>query len=140
MRRQRDNRAFITNTPNGTYEIFYDGGSFPGVSVENNAAEITAVQGIYNNIYHTVGGCSSIDLPDAVVSDPEKPTLELLSHTDQTECNGKGRLELHITGLSSGQLFTIYHDDGQFPILGFMKIMAPLIRQLIRVNTITCIL
>jgi hypothetical protein len=111
----------FTNTPNGTYEIFYDGGSFPGVSVENNAAEITAVQGIYNNIYHTVGGCSSIDLPDAVVSDPEKPTLELLSHTDQTECNGKGRLELHITGLSSGQLFTIYHDDGQFPIFRFYE-------------------
>jgi hypothetical protein len=111
----------FTNTPNGTYEIFYDGGSFTDVNVENNATEITALQGIYNNIYLTVGGCNSIDFPDAVVSDPEKPTLELLSHTNQTECNGKGRLELHITGLSSGQLFTIYHDDGEFPVFRFYE-------------------
>jgi hypothetical protein len=103
----------FTNTPNGTYEIFYNGGSFTNVNVLNSAAEITAVQGNYKNLYHTVGICSSVDMPDVVIKDPEKPILEVESFSNPTVCGGTGSIRFHIPGLPENTFSVrIYYDGG----------------------------
>jgi hypothetical protein len=104
----------FTNTPDDpAYEIFYDGGSFEGVNVAGSTAEITTTQGSYNNLYHTVGICSSVDMPDVVIKDPEKPILEVESFSNPTECGGTGSIRFHIPGLPENTFSVrIYYDGG----------------------------
>ncbi len=107
----------FTNTPDApNYEIFYDGGSFAGVNVVNSAAEITAVlANNYNDLYLNVGTCASVNHPDAIVSDPEKPTIEIVSYEDPTGCDGNGTITFNLQGIPRGPN-TIYYDGGDFSI------------------------
>lgn len=45
------------NVPDGTYEVFYDGGSFPGVQFLNDTAKVSAPGGIYQNLGMIVDQC-----------------------------------------------------------------------------------
>lgn len=46
-----------TNIPDGTYEVLYDGGTFPGVQFLNDTASVSATGGVYQNLGITVDRC-----------------------------------------------------------------------------------
>jgi hypothetical protein len=83
---------------NGTYNINYDGGVFPGVSVVNGRAPISAPAGIYNNLSITANACTSTENPNAVILAPEEPIIALGTVINPETCSGNsGSIEL--TGL-----------------------------------------
>ncbi len=63
----------FTGVPNGTYDIAYDGGSFKRVSVKNNAANVSAKSGSYQNLTITVNDCTSDNGVNASLKDPNAP-------------------------------------------------------------------
>jgi gliding motility-associated-like protein len=60
----------LANVADGTYTINYDGGSFTNVTVTSGSATIAAPAGTYNDLSITVAGCTSVEDPDAVLTDP----------------------------------------------------------------------
>ncbi len=63
----------FTGIPNGKYTLMYDGGSFDNISVLNNAANIPAFAGTYNNLTITANGCTSENGVNAILKDPNAP-------------------------------------------------------------------
>ena len=81
----------LTNVPDGIYTIDYDGGQFTNVTVTANAASITATQGVYNNIFITIGGCTSALGQNVVLADPTIQTIAVNASTsDPATCSGNG--------------------------------------------------
>lgn len=60
-----------TNVPDGTYEVFYDGGSFPGVQFLKDTAKVSTTGGIYQNIGMTVNRCF-VPGNNVTITDPQE--------------------------------------------------------------------
>ncbi|HKI90025.1 MAG TPA: T9SS type A sorting domain-containing protein, partial [Draconibacterium sp.] len=72
----------FTDVPDGIYTIEYDGGSFTGVIVANNMANVQASSGTYNNLIITVNECSSASGINATISAPIPPPAPTISVQD----------------------------------------------------------
>ncbi|MEP0986833.1 hypothetical protein, partial [Ekhidna sp.] len=104
----------FTDFTDGTYEIFYDGGSFPGVNVASNAASISASAGSYVNLRATESatGCLTDEDPDVTLSDPATHTIAA-TRTNPTTCGGNGSVNFTFTGVPDNT-YTINYDGGSF--------------------------
>ena len=79
----------LTNVPDGTYTVNYDGGSFPNIDVLANAAIISASAGIYNNLQITVNGLTSALGVNVVLTDPAAPDQPVIAAGGPTTfCEG----------------------------------------------------
>ncbi len=90
----------LTNVPNGTYSINYTGGSFTGVVINNNTANISSVPvGSYNNLQITSNGCTSPLGVNATITAPTKPVLTI--NTPAAVCS-PATLDLTSNAIISG--------------------------------------
>ncbi len=69
----------FSNVPDGTYTIFYEGGSFDDLTVVNDTTSVHALAGDYNNLTITVLECTSADGVNASLSDPASPSAPFVS-------------------------------------------------------------
>lgn len=69
----------FTNVPDGSYNIFYDGGSFSEVAITGNSATIEAGSGIYGNLLISVDNCTSESGVNAVINESDKPYPPIIS-------------------------------------------------------------
>ncbi|MEM6892910.1 MAG: T9SS type B sorting domain-containing protein, partial [Bacteroidota bacterium] len=106
-------------TSNGLYDIIYDGGVFNDIPVNANsgwAAINGLTQGTYDNLSITVNGCTSIDDPDITLTDPDTPTITVVSSTDPSTCGGNdGQIVLEFTGLGNND-YVVDYDGGTLDI------------------------
>ncbi|WP_420315855.1 Ig-like domain-containing protein [Ekhidna sp.] len=102
----------FTNVPNGLYTIDHNTGSFSNVSVNGSTATILATEGTYTDLGITVSGCSSIEDPDVVISDPIAETISLVAFNNPTTCSGTDG-SIQIAGLSNSTSYVVsYEKDG----------------------------
>ncbi|MFT6513336.1 MAG: hypothetical protein ACJAX1_001911, partial [Neolewinella sp.] len=90
----------------GTYTIFYDGGSFTDVIVTDGQAIVFAIAGTYNNLFIVdENGCTSQEDQDVTLEDLTLPTAGLISSdTDNAIC---GVVEVTFTA-SGGMTYEFF--------------------------------
>ncbi|MEP0985566.1 Ig-like domain-containing protein [Ekhidna sp.] len=102
----------FTNVPNGLYTIDHNAGSFSNVSVNGGTATILATEGTYTDLGISVSGCTSLEDPDVVISDPSAEVIALAAVNNPTTCSGTdGSIEL--SGLTASTNYVVnYEKDG----------------------------
>ncbi|WP_221406684.1 Ig-like domain-containing protein [Ekhidna lutea] len=102
----------FTNVPNGLYTIDHNAGSFSNVSVNGGTATILATEGTYIDLGITVSGCTSLEDPDVVISDPSAEVIALAAVNNPTTCSGTdGSIELSVLTASTNYVVN-YEKDG----------------------------
>ena len=102
----------LTNVPNGTYTINYDGGSFTNVVVTEGTASVTAPEGNYDNLTITLGTCTSASGVSVTITAPASPTLAATGNNPAT-CGADGSINFTLTNVPNGT-YTINYDGGSF--------------------------
>ncbi|WP_372947736.1 cohesin domain-containing protein [Mariniphaga sp.] len=79
----------FTNVPDGSYTIYYEGGSFTDVSISDGSATISTPAGNYNNLQITVNEITSALGVHVVLTDPAPPDQPVISADGPTSfCEG----------------------------------------------------
>ena len=102
----------LTNVPNGSYTINYDGGSFTNVAVTGGTASATTPAGTYNNLTITSGTCTSATGVNVTITSPAVPVLGA-SGVNPVLCGNDGTINFTLTNVTDGT-YTIYYDGGSF--------------------------
>lgn len=79
----------FTDVPDGTYTINYNGGQFTNVTVTNGQASVNAPAGSYSNLTINNGTCTSDNVANASLTDPNAPTSPTLN-TVAANCTADG--------------------------------------------------
>lgn len=95
------------NIPDGTYEIIYDGGTFPGVQFLNDTARVSTPAGIYQNLRMIVNRCL-ISGNDVTITDPPELIVKA-SITAEPGCITPTG-SIRVTSPLGGYQYS--HDDG----------------------------
>ena len=93
--------------PNDFYDIFYDGGHFPGKEISNYRASISAPPGTYNNIRVEIRGCPTNAVSAVIGPAPPPltlPTVEIV----QPDCDiPTGTIKVLTPSPSAGITYTL---------------------------------
>jgi len=92
----------LTNVPDGSYTITYDGGEFSNVAVSNGSAAVIAPAGTYADLQIMIGICTSEAGIDATINEPAKPTLSVASSNDPATCGANGTINFSGTNIPNG--------------------------------------
>ncbi len=104
----------LTNVPNGTYDILYNGGTFTSVSVVSGTATVNGLSaGTYDDLLVISNTCASTQLPDVTLIDPT-PTIIALS-SDAPRCPGTTTtVSVSPAGMANYMFFNDANGNGQF--------------------------
>ena len=120
---------FVVNLIDGMYTLFYDGGTFPNISIVNSRAIIPASVGIYNNIIIGTGACTSARGFNAVIINPDcSSCIKIVGGVEWNKSFTKSQVDLMnpkiintyvpltVAGTNAGMFFDIYRLDNSFDL------------------------
>ena len=103
----------LTNVPNGTYDILYNGGVFTTVSVVAGTASVNGLPaGTFDDLLIIANTCASIELPDVTLVDPLPAIIALSS--DAPRCPGTTTtVNVSPAGMTNYTFFIDTNTNGQ---------------------------
>ncbi|MCG6187527.1 T9SS type A sorting domain-containing protein, partial [Maribellus maritimus] len=75
----------FTGVPDGIYNILYDNGSFPDVTISGNKTTVETTVGTYNNLKISINECISAEGINVTLSEPNAPNPPTI--TVENDCN-----------------------------------------------------
>lgn len=88
----------VTNTKDGIYSIKYDGGEFLNVTVLGGKAQVIAHAGTYTNLSIDANGCTSEEILNATIIQPEPIIINELVIEIDLKSQHKGEIVLQVSG------------------------------------------